>query len=229
MKKKVLIASVSVLGLMLSGCAGVGNLNNALVEKQKNVEYYRIFDIKTKADRDTVADAASTGLGKNVNNAREARPIPESATLPDQPGRFKLSNPFEGSQMGQLGALMNAGGGLGAKVATCSGSSWNAQAVRDIAGSSNLRVTACLFPYKEGYHLDVYGTFAKQEGGLMQAVRSGVGAMVGTPEEWTEKTFMDIAREIRKQTNAEVTLVEGYPKVQGTPWLDSGETIQAAK
>lgn len=226
MKKTALVASAVVLGFMMSGCSGIGYVNNALVEKQKNVEYYRIFDIKTKADRDAVAEAASTGLGKNVNDAREARPIPESAVLPDQPGRFKLSNPFEGSQ---LGALMNASGALGGKMATCPGSSWNAQAVRDIPGSSNLRVTACLFPYKEGYHLDVYATFAKTEGGLMQAVRSGVNAMVGTPEEWTEKTFMDIAREIRKQTNAEVTLVEGYPKVQGTPWLDSGETVQAAK
>lgn len=226
MKKTVFVVGTTLAGLMMSGCGGIGYVNNALVEKQKNVEYYRIFDIKTKADRDVVAEAASVGLGKNVNDASEARPIPDSATLPDHPGRFKLSNPFEGSQ---LGALMNASGALGGKMATCQGSSWNAQAVRDIPGSSNLRITACLFPYKEGYHLDVYATFAKQEGGLMQAVRSGVNAMVGTPEEWTEKTFLDIVREIRKQTNAEVTLVEGYPKVQGTPWLDSGEMVQAAK
>jgi hypothetical protein len=46
-------------------------------------------------------------------------------------------------------------------------------------------------------------------------------AMVGTPEEWTEKTFLDIVRSIRDATGAEVNLVEGYPELSGTPWLDS--------
>lgn len=206
-------------GLFLTGC---GTMNNALVEKQKNVEYYRIFDIKTSADRYEVAEAASNGLGRNVNSAKEATPIPTSSELPEEAGRFTLVNPFEGSKMG---AFLGGGGSLGMKVATCDGAAWTASAVRSIAGSSDLKLTACLWPYKEGYHLDTYATFTKTEGGLMQISRSMASAMVGTPEEWTEKTFLDIVRAIQSKTQADITYLEGYPKLSGTPWLDDHDSM----
>lgn len=218
-----LIGAVS-LAMVSAGC---GTVNNALAEKTKIIEYYRIFDIKTTADRQTVAEAASNGLGRNVNNAKEATPIPSFSTPPDEPGRFKLINPFEGSKMAAFAAM--GGGGIGFKIATCDGAVWTASANRDIAGSDNLNVTACLFQYKQGYHLDVYGTFTKKEGGLMQISRSMAGAMVGTPEEWTEKTFLDIVRNIRKVTNAEIALLEGQPKMAGTPWLDTEAPVAEKK
>ncbi|SJN19156.1 hypothetical protein FM109_02185 [Vibrio casei] len=59
----------------------------------------------------------------------------------------------------------------------------------------------------------------------MQISRSMSDAMVGTSEEWTEKTFLDIVREIRKETYAKITYLEGYPKMHGTPWLDSEDNI----
>lgn len=59
----------------------------------------------------------------------------------------------------------------------------------------------------------------------MQISRELASAMVGTPEEWTEKTFLDIVRQIKSETEAEITYLEGYPKLQGTPWLDTGEEI----
>lgn len=215
------IILIPAMALLFTGC---GTLNNALAQKTKNVEYYRIFDIKTNADRYVIGDSASNGLGRNVNNATEARPIPSTTEIPQKAGRFTLNDPFEGTK---FGALMGGGGSLGFKIATCKDAVWTANATREIGGDSNLRLTACLFPYKDGYHLDLYATFSKQEGGLMQISRSMAHAMVGTPEEWTEKTFLDIVRQIRKDTGAEVALVEGYPKIQGTPWLDDGEAISA--
>ena len=193
-----------------------------LQKKKKTVEYYRIFDIKTNADRYSVADAASAGLGRNVNNATEARPIPNSSEVPQQPGRFNLVNPFEGSK---LAALAASGGSVGFKIATCEGASWTANANRNTPGSSDLRLTACLFPYSEGYHLDLYATFVKKEGGILELSRAAAGVMVGTPEEWTEKTFLDIVRQIVKETNSKASYIEGYPKLEGTPWLDSGQAI----
>ncbi|ELR64808.1 hypothetical protein C942_01898 [Photobacterium marinum] len=209
------------LSLLLSGC---GSVNNVLVEKTKNVEYYRIFDIKTDADRYEIAESASDGLGRNVNDAQEARPIPTSAELPEKPGRFALENPFKGSK---FAAFASSGGQLGVKVATCEGASWTAKANREISGSSNLNLTACLFPYNEGYHLDLYATFTKKEGGLLEISRQMSNAMVGTPEEWTEKTFLDIVRQIKAETGATITYLEGYPKLSGTPWLDEGDDITA--
>lgn len=210
MKKTILITAV----LVLYGC---GTVNNALLEKTKTVEYYRIFDIKTNADRFVVAESASKGLGRNVNDAKEAMPIPASSELPSKPGRFSLSNPLNGSI---YAALASGGGQIGFKIATCENASWTASAVRSISGQSHLSLTACLFPYTEGYHLDLYATFTKKEGGFMEISRKAASALVGTPEEWVEKTFLDIVRQIRKDTGAQITFVEGYPRLQGTPWLD---------
>ncbi|PIE41500.1 MAG: hypothetical protein CSA49_03075 [Gammaproteobacteria bacterium] len=217
--KKIL--TLSLIVAVLSGC---GTLNNALVEKTKTVEYYRIFDIKTKADRYVVSDSASNGLGRNVNDAQEARPIPTSSELPSKPGRFSLINPLEGSKFAALAA---SGGSIGFKIATCENAAWSANATRTIRGQSQLKLTACLFPYVDGYHLDLYATFMKKEGGFMELSRQAASAMVGTPEEWTEKTFLDIVRQIRKDTGAKIIFIEGYPKPQGTPWLDDGESVSS--
>lgn len=208
----------AVLVAVALGLAGCGTTNNYLATKKQTVEYYRIFDIKTSAPRQTVAKAASNGIGRNVNNAQEVTPIPTSADMPDKPGRFKITNPFEGTK---ISALAGGAGSLGIRVASCEGASWTAKAERRIQGSNSLNLTACLFQYKDGYHLDLYAVFTKQEGGLMQISRDMANAMVGTPEEWTEKTFLDIVRSIRQQTGANIALLEAQPELSGTPWLDS--------
>lgn len=215
--KRLSIAVVVALGI--TGC---GTTNNYLAEKRQTVEYYRIFDIKTLANRQAVAKAASNGIGRNVNNAQEATPIPSSADIPEKPGRFKLVNPFEGSK---LAALAGGAGSLGLRMATCDGAVWTAKAERRVSGSNNLNLSACLFQYKDGYHLNLYAIFTKQEGGLFQISRDMANAMVGTPEEWTEKTFLDIVRSIRANVGAEVALLEGQPELSGTPWLDSMDKI----
>jgi len=215
---------VFFVAVFLGGC---GSMNNALVEKTKTIEYYRIFDIKTDSDRQVVAEAASQGLGQNVNDANEAMPIPSFSTPPEEPGRFKLVNPFEGSKMSAFAAM--SGGSLGFKVATCDGAVWTANAKREVSGSNNLNLTACLFQYKQGYHLDLYGVFSKQEGGIMQISRSMANAMVGTPEEWTEKTFLDIVKNIQKETGAQIAFLEGQPKMKGTPWIDQEASLGAQK
>lgn len=232
--KHLLILSACIAAFGLSSC---GTANNYLAEKKQTVEYYRIFDIKTTASRQVVSKAASNGIGRNVNSAQEATPIPTSSEIPDKPGRFKLSNPYENSMpqgVGSLLAAMTGGGGaagsLPLRMATCEGASWTAKAERRISGSNNLNLAACLFQYKSGYHLDLYAVFTKQEGGLFQISRDMANAMMGTPEEWTEKTFLDIVRSIRTSTGAEVVLLEAQPELSGTPWLDNAEPIpQQAK
>lgn len=216
MKRLVLLVAASL------GVAGCGTVNNYLTYKTKSVEYYRIFDIKTSATRQAVTKAASNGLGRNVNNAQEATPIPSSGEIPEKPGRFKLVNPFEGSK---LALLAGGAGSVGVRIATCEGAVWTARAERNISGSDNLNLTACLFPYKGGYHLNLYAVFTKQEGGLFQISRDMAHAIVGTPEEWTEKTFLDIVRSIRVNTGAEITLLEAQPELSGTPWLDSLDSM----
>lgn len=206
--------------LSLNACSTLGAVNNALSEKTKTVEYYRIFDIKTHADRNTVADAASKGLGKNTGSAQESRPIPNENTRPATPNRFKTSNPFAGTK---FGAFASGTGNVGFKIVTCNGAVWTAKAQRKASGSNQLNLDVCLFPYQGGYHLNLYAIFSKQEGGFMELGRKMAYAAVGTPEQWTEKTFLDIVKTIKQETNAEITFIEGYPKPQGTPWLDKND------
>ncbi|MBP9218752.1 MAG: hypothetical protein KBD39_10280 [Sterolibacterium sp.] len=208
---------ISFLSIAILGTAGCSTTHNYLVEKHQTVEYYRIFDIKTTATRQAVAKAAGKGLGRNVNNAQEVMPIPASADIPEIPGRFKLVNPFEGSK---LAALAGGAGSLGLRMATCDGAVWTAKAERRVANSNTLNLSACLFQYQGGYHLDLYAQFTKQEGGLLQISRDMASAMVGSPEEWTEKTFLDTVRSIRSSTGANITLLEAQPELSGTPWLD---------
>lgn len=207
----VKVSAVASL-LVLGGC---GALNNQLADKTKQVEYYRIFDIKTDDSRRVISEAASNGLGRNVNNARETTPIP-NGPVPDQPGRFQLSNPLAGTQ---LGAFMHvAGGGLAGRIATCENAVWTADAVRRVDGSDNLKLTLCLFQYKGGYHLNMYAVFQKKTGGLLQVSRNLAHAVVGTPEEWTERTMLDVVRSINLNTKSEVVLLEAEPEIVGTPW-----------
>lgn len=215
MRHSVLAAGSAAIAILLAGC---GTTNNYLAEKKKTVEYYRIFDIKTSAVKGNVIKAASDGLGRNVNNAQEATPIPRTAGVPDVPGRFAIVNPLEGSK---LAALVGGAGTLGLQMATCDGAVWTAKAERKVVGSNKLDLTACLFQYKDGYHLDLYAVFVKEEGGLFQISRDLASSMVGTPEEWTEKTFLDVIRNINAKTDSNITLLEAQPEVSGTPWLDS--------
>jgi hypothetical protein len=201
----MIVAAASITGL--AGCAAT---NHALAKRTTTAEHYRIFEIKTDATRAAVASAASAGLRRNVNVVNENSSIPTSAELPEKPGRF------EGTRIGALAAA--SGQTLAFKLATCESSSWMAKANRTIHGQSDLQLTVCIWPFKGGYHVDMYGTFTKEEGGLMQVSREMASAMVGTPEEWAEKTFLDVIRSIKQTSGAEVRLIEGQPEIKGSPW-----------
>ena len=195
----------------LAGCStGAGNM---FATTDKTVEYYRVFDIKTDAAGQAVAKAASDGIGRNVVNA--TLDTPAGAEVQEQPGHFKMADA--------------AGGAAVARAPSCEGASWTAKAAPRVTGGDNMNMVACLFPYKNGYHLDMYAVFTKKEGGLLQWPRKMTGAIMGTPEKWTEKAMLDVVRAIRESTGAEVALVEAKPDVSGTPWLDSNGGSSGSK
>jgi hypothetical protein len=106
---------------------------------------------------------------------------------------------------------------------TCEGAAWTANAAPHVRGSDNMNMVACLFPYKDGYHLDMYAIFTKPEGGWLSWPRQVGGMMMGTPEKFTENTMLDIVRAIRTSTRGQVSLLEAKPNLPGTPWLEGGE------
>lgn len=199
-------ALTTVLALsatLLTGCQSTGD--NMFAAHDKTVEYYRVFDIKTNASQATVAQAASAGIQRNVKDAVVA--TPSGAQVGDVPGRFRMAEPA-------------APGSTAAP--TCEGASWTAKAAPTVRGGQNLNLVACLFPYRNGYHLDMYAVFTRPEGGLLALPRRGVGALFGTPEKFTENTMMDLVRAIREGTGANVSLVEARPELAEAPWMGSG-------
>ncbi|HBF52278.1 MAG TPA: hypothetical protein DDX04_20205, partial [Massilia sp.] len=111
-------------------------------------------------------------------------------------------------------------GTIPARGPSCEGASWTAKATPDVRGSQDMSIVACLFPYKGGYHLDMYAAFTRKEGGWLAWPRRAYGYVLGTPDKYAEKTMLDIVRTIRETTNGQVALVEAKPEVAGTPWLE---------
>jgi len=201
-------SSIAVaMAAALAGCStGTSNL---FTSRDRTVEYIRVFDIKTEAAGQAVTRAASEGISRNVNNATLATPLPDSAEVQDQPGRFKLADP--------AGAPP---GSAPVRGPSCEGASWTAKANPDVRGSQDMNIVACLFPYKGGYHLDMYAAFTTKEGGWLAWPRRAYGYVAGTPDKYAERTLLDIVRTIRESTNAQVALVEAKPEVAGAPWLE---------
>ena len=192
----------------LAGCSTETG-NNPLASRNTTVEYYRVFDIKTDVAAPTVAKAATDGINRNVKDAVVATPAGVEAT--ELPGHFKIADPTSAPP-----------GSPVAKGPSCDGAAWTAKATPRVRGTEDMNLVACLFPYKSGYHLDMYAVFTKPEGGIMQWPRQLTGIVLGTPEKFTESTMMDIVRAIREGTNANVSLVEAKPNLAGTPWLEPG-------
>jgi hypothetical protein len=209
MKRSILACTVLVELVALAGCSSNGGVDS-LASRDTTVEYYRVFDIKTEAAAATVAKAASEGIGRNVKDARVTTPAGVQVT--DLPGRFKIADPGSAAP----GTAVDKG-------PSCDGAAWTAKAAPKVRGGDNMNLVACLFPYKSGYHLDMYAVFTKQEGGWLTWPRRVGGMVLGTPEKFTEATMMDLVRAIREGTGANVSLVEAKPELAGTPWLEPGK------
>lgn len=217
--KRTTLFLIPVL-VVLAGCAGT---NSYLANRSSTVEMYHIFDIKTAAGTAVVAKAATDGLSQNTNQINQNTPLQMGKTVPDEPGRFTLTDmaaKFANTGMGAMMQLASVqGGGTSMKVANCEGAVWTARAQRTISGSSNLTLYGCLYRYKAGYQLDTYAVFQKQEGGLYQVSRNIASSIVGSPEQWVNKTIMDMVRSIESRANAKVTHVEGQPELGDEPGI----------
>lgn len=221
MRKLMLAGSAAAIAVLLAGC---GSANQLLSERRQTVEMYHIFDIKTSAGTQAVAQAVGDGLARNTNRVDSAMPLQLGKPVPDKPGRFTIEDvgamfTGNGSALMKM-AMSQAGGGLGLKAANCDGAVWTSKAVRDITGSNMLTLHTCVYKYKAGYHLNIYAMFQKQEGGVYELARQGAYKMVGTPEEWVNKTIIDAVRSVERATGAKAVHVEGQPSLGELPAVD---------
>lgn len=189
-------------------------------------ELYHIFDIKTSAKRGDMARILQDGLNRNVSKSDTIQPI-VMGERPETPGRFTLDNPIK--NLG-IAALLPAAQLAAVKKVDCEGAVWISSAVRRVRGSQTLMITLCLFPYIEGYHLDVYAVDIKEKGGGLSArLGRAIGqAIVGDSDHWTNKTIIDVVRHVRKRTSATITYIEGQPEFTGTPWEEDTTLLPSA-
>jgi hypothetical protein len=218
MKKSALLILPVIVAL--TGCAAG---NSYLANRNTTVEMYHIFDIKTTASTGIVTRAAADGLAQNTNDLNQVSPLQMGKTLPVEPGRFVIddigarmagSNTGMGAMM-QMAAMQN--GGMSMKAARCDDAVWTSRAQRTIAGSSNLTLYSCLYKYQAGYRLNTYAVFQKTEGGVHQISRTIANSLVGTPEQWVNKTILDTVRSIEKATGATSVRLEGQPELNELP------------
>lgn len=216
MKKRIFVFLPVVVAL-----CSCGSTNSYLANRTTNVEMYHIFDIKTSASTAVVAKAATQGLSRNTNDVNTNLPLQMNAVVPATPGRFTITDiaaKLGGTGMGalmQLSSMQN--GGVTMKAATCEGAVWTARAQRTITNSSNLNLYGCLYRYRDGYQLDTYAVFQKTEGGLAQLSRDIAHSLVGTPEEWVNKTIIDMTKQIEVDAHASVVHLEGQPELGSVP------------
>lgn len=219
MKKLALVVPAFAI---LAGCA---TGNSYLANRSTTVEMYHIFDIKTKAATAEVVKAAADGLAQNTSDISQVSPLQMGKKVPVEPGRFVIddvgaklasSNSGLGAMM-QMAAMQNGGVRVNMKAAKCDDAVWTSRAQRSVAGSSNLTLYSCLYKYQAGYHLDTYAVFNKTEGGLYQVSRDIANSLVGTPEQWVNKTILDTVHAIENVTGAKAVRLEGQPELTDLP------------
>ena len=217
--KKLALVILPVI-VTLTGCASG---NSYLANRNSTIEMYHIFDIKTTAETSVLTKAAANGLAQNTNDVNQVSPLQMGKTVPVEPGRFVIedigaklagANPGLGAMM-QMAAMQN--GGVSIKAAKCDDAVWTSRAQRSIAGSSHLTLYSCLYKYQAGYRLNTYAVFKKTEGGLYQVSRTIANSLVGTPEQWVNKTILDTVRSIENATGSKAVRLEGQPELIELP------------
>jgi len=213
-----LLIALIVLLLNLVAC---GSVNKALVDKKTNKEYYHIFDIKTKTEGKKIAKSVSSGIQKNVNSLQESWPIPPKE-VPKKADRFETKNPYEGTK---VAALTGGAGTLAFKTVMCDGAIWTGKAERDTS-TDKTQVNLCLWPYKEGYHINFYMQYREKELNLMQRIFAPiVYSAIGDPQEWVNKMVLDTVQQVNSDfPKAKITHKEGRPELKDLPWHEQGKT-----
>lgn len=167
-----------------------------------------------------IGNAASNGIGKDVDDLQQVYPINTSGAVPAKPAYMVLANPFAGST---IGALASAAGSIGFKVSTCRGAAWTAKSHKVVAGDDRQSFDLCLFPYQGGYQLDIYGDLVTQSGGINPSLliaRAVVNKALGSPKEFMDKAFADTLTSIHGALPAaQIAYVRGQPAPGPLPWI----------
>lgn len=199
--KKYLVLSAFVM----TGCASI-------TPTRENIEGYRIYDVPATYSSSltmSLAGKIKSAMQKRANDVQVNNSLPP-ATLPENPSRFELINPFKGAT--GLMALASANG-ASFKIPRCEGSVIEATSHKKFDGAENTTFFVCLIPYQKGYRMNVYYRFDKVSGGFSpQALGRAIAqAAVGDSSQFIPLVIASLEEATTIETRQPV-LIESYPE-----------------
>ncbi len=188
---------------LLSGCSSVSSYFDAASEQQ--VGYYRIYDVKTQVPAETVIALLQETISAEANANYSVSPY-YLKNRPNKPGRFHALGLIDERQSKMSPNNPNFAGFIGIH---CDRSGWTANAVRN----DGTYVQACLYPYKEGYHVDLFARYLKKRGTIAEVTTSVVNyAGRNTDETWAEGLFTKVTDVMKARLQTNVELVDSLPR-----------------
>jgi hypothetical protein len=190
------------LGIALTGCA-------AMKPTYHTESTFVIYDVKPATiDRNQLLKAVLDAVQKSASKLRVNRDIPP-AELPATPGRFELQDPFANSKMGALLASQ----AQNIRVPVCKNALMTVSTDNTSMAQYGEQTTLflCVLPYKEGYQIDIYSTFIRENGGMTpQGISSAIGrSLIGDSSQFIPRT-MNAVRTAAESVGAKVTVVDSY-------------------
>lgn len=199
MKTKVFFASLAVL---VSGCSST-------TPKTEVQTSYWIYDIKTDKSESEVGTAVVEALQSQMSSVNVSRNLPPSP-VPEQAGRFQMSNALGNSNLGLL--MANSGASL--QIPTCDGAIMIASSQNTGMSNwgENTSANSCLWKYKGGYHLDIIIKFTNTSGGYdaKSLAKALVNPLMGDSSQFIPTRINNISNKLNA-AGYKTTLVEKYP------------------
>ena len=198
LKKTFLASSL----LLLAGCSST-------TPTVESTTTYWIYDIKASQSLADVETAVKEAVQTQMTSVSISRNLPP-ATVPDQPGKFQMSNALGNSNLGQLLAY----NGASIEMPTCDGAIMIGSSQHNGMASAGeqSQVNICLWQYKDGYHLDIISKFTKTSGGFdaRSLAKNLVESVMGDGSQFIPTRVNNIVNKLNA-AGMQVSLVEKYP------------------
>jgi len=213
MKRGLLLFAV-----ILTGCASTR-------PTYQTESAFVIYDIQPETiDRSQFLDAITKAVQKHSSQVRINREIPP-AELPEKPGRFVLKDPFANSNM----AALMAASGHSTKIPVCDGSLMTLSSADTSMSEFGERTSfhLCVFPYKQGYHVNIYSSFSRASGSFSAATLGATLArsVVGDSSQLIPRTMNEV-RLAAEQFGGKVNIVDSYiPETFKGAFLDQTASV----
>ena len=199
----------SALAVTLLATAACGSTNNALSSRSETFEDYHIIDVKYAGEPNSLFAAVENGAKRHSSSYSASRPLVVSG-VPEEPGRFEIVNPLGNTDFGGLAALAGPQATAQFKTATCEGATYVGQAQRQAGNMQSMKATVCLYPYTDGYSMQVYSVnTVKNGGGVEGLIQRGVEGAIGDGEVWGRRLVDGLVAAVQQHPGTEVSYTEG--------------------